>query len=302
MNFLKSILSNMLKNAVNPNCNTCDGIYNSMDVHFTSNCDNNCPFCIDFKNRSKQKCVPNVDGIVQTIVTHKDEFKDVLFLGGEPCLYLKELLDCVTTVKQKTDLKVFVTTSVPPICFKKKELFYRLIETIDGLNISAQHYDEKVGDKIRQTKSAYDRQTFYSELPPHIRKKIRVTINLVKPYFNSKKEILRLLHHYDDMDFGSILIRELQQSPKLFVSFERVMGIKLPSAYAHGCQIPLEIPGETFLTPIILKRSCSLVERSVKATWADVLKSMGKYFDIFETSPCNNFGVVWHDGSFREGW
>lgn len=29
--------------------NCCDGIYNSIDVHFTKACDNNCGFCIDKK-------------------------------------------------------------------------------------------------------------------------------------------------------------------------------------------------------------------------------------------------------------
>ena len=302
MNILKIFLSWMLGKVVNPCCNSCDGIYSSMDVHFTSTCDNKCPFCIDSKNRSNQPCIPNVEGITQTIIEHSNEFTDVLFLGGEPCLYLKELFDCVTEIKRKTNLKVYVTTSVPYICFAEKELFYKLIETIDGLNISAQHYDEKIGDEIRQTKSAYDRQAFYSQMPSHIKKKIRVTINLVKPYFSTKDEILKLLHHYETIGFGSILIRELQHSPEYFVSFEKVMGMKLPSAYAHGCQIPLKIPGETFSTPIILKRSCPVVEQSVKATWLDVLKSICKCFNIFKASPCSNFGVVWHDGSFKEGW
>ena len=31
------------------NCNCCDGIYNSFDVHFTSACDNKCAHCIDGK-------------------------------------------------------------------------------------------------------------------------------------------------------------------------------------------------------------------------------------------------------------
>ena len=29
------------------NCNCCDGIYNSFDVHFTSACDNRCAHCVD---------------------------------------------------------------------------------------------------------------------------------------------------------------------------------------------------------------------------------------------------------------
>ena len=29
------------------NCNCCDGIYNSVDVHFTEACDNKCAHCVD---------------------------------------------------------------------------------------------------------------------------------------------------------------------------------------------------------------------------------------------------------------
>lgn len=278
-------------------CNSCDGLYNSLDIHFTSHCDNKCPFCIDSNNRCTQKCIPDVKQIVTTVVEQQSKFDDVLFLGGEPCLYLEQLLDCTSQIKAQTNLKVYVTTSVPYVCYFKKELFFELIKTIDGLNISAQHYNEGIGDEIRKTHSMYNRQKFYSSLP--FKDKIRITVNLVKPYFDSKQEIINCLHHYDRMGFGSILLRELQHSPEYFVSFEKVMGIKLPSAYAHGCQTSIEIPDENFSTPIILKRSCSLVEESIKASWDDVLKS---FIKIFKAQPNNNFGVVWENGSLKEGW
>ncbi|MCR5186848.1 MAG: radical SAM protein [Clostridia bacterium] len=283
----------------NPYCNSCDGIYCSLDIHFTPTCDNRCPFCIDSKNRSQMQCKPNVDEISKTIISHEDMFNDVLFLGGEPCLYLHDLVECISRIKSETSLKVYVTTSVPYICFKEKDLFFRLVELVDGVNISAQHYDEKIGDEIRGTKSAYDRQKFYNSFPPSIKKKIRVTVNLVKPYFTKKDEILKLLHHYDEMGFGSILIRELQHAPDYFVSFEKTMNMRLPSAYAHGCQSLVDIPGENFTTPIILKRSCSLVESTVEVTWSDILKVATKFF---KPRPKNNFAVVWQDGSLRKGW
>ena len=278
-------------------CNSCDGLHNSMDIHFTSHCDNKCPFCIDSTNRCTKRCVPDVDGILKTLKEQQSKFDDVLFLGGEPCLYLQELLYCVKQIKSQTSLKVYVTTSVPYVCYTKKETFFEIIKLIDALNISAQHYNETLGDEIRKSHSKYDRQKFYASLP--YKDKIRITVNLVKPYFESKQEIINCLHHYDSMGFGSILLRELQHSPEYFVSFEKVMGMKLPSAYAHGCQTTIEIPGENFSTPIILKRSCSLVEDSVKASWDDVLKS---FIKIFKAPPNNNFGVVWENGSMTEGW
>lgn len=280
----------------NLNCNSCDGRYSSMDIHFTSHCDNNCSFCIDAINRSKTKCPPNVEEIVSTI-KKQEGFDDVLFLGGEPCIYLEELVECVKQIKAETNLKVYVTTSVPYTCFQHKEKFNELLELVDGLNISAQHYKEMVADEIRGCNSKYDRQNFYATLP--FKEKIRITVNLVKPYLDTRQEILNCIHHYDQMGFGGILLRELQHSPDCFVSFEKVMGIHLPSPYAHGCQTSIEIPGEKFTTPIILKRSCSLVEESLSESWEDVLKS---FIKMFKTPPNNKFRVVWEDGSLKEGW
>ena len=282
---------------VNMNCNSCDGCYNSLDVHFTGHCDNKCSFCIDSCNRKEMRSVPNVENIVNTITMHQKEFDDVLILGGEPCLYLRELVSCVEQIKEKTDLKVYVTTSVPYTCYTQKKTFIKLLSLVNGINFSVQHYKEEKANLIRNSISKYDRQEFYNSLPS--KNKIRITFNLVKPYFNTREEIVNCISNYDKMGFGQILIRELQHTPESFVSFEKVMGMHLPSAYAHGCQMNIKIPGESFKTPIILKRSCPVVEESLKVTWDDVLKA---FLKTFKAPPNNNFGVVWEDGSLTKGW
>jgi len=116
-------------------CNCCDGIYNSFDVHFTSACDNKCAHCIDRRFDGLGLTKPDVAAIVETVVSNAKGLDDVLFLGGEPCLYLDELLACVRQIKAKTELKVFVTTSVPEICHDRKDTFYALIEHLDGINL-----------------------------------------------------------------------------------------------------------------------------------------------------------------------
>ena len=68
--------------------NCCDGIYNSIDVHFTSACDNKCSYCIDTHYDGLKINKPDVVAIAGTIIKNQDKFDDVLFLGGEPCLYL----------------------------------------------------------------------------------------------------------------------------------------------------------------------------------------------------------------------
>lgn len=47
--------------------NCCDGIYNSIDVHFTKACDNNCGFCIDKKYKGLGLDKPNVEEIVKQL-------------------------------------------------------------------------------------------------------------------------------------------------------------------------------------------------------------------------------------------
>ena len=280
-------------------CNCCDGIYNSFDVHFTSACDNNCRHCIDKKYMGLNIPKPNVDAIVKTIVENKEGLDDVLFLGGEPCLYLNELIDCIKQLKEKTNLKLFVTTSVPKICYDKKEKFFELIELLDGLNISAQHYNEEVADDIRNVgKSKYDRQSFYSSLP--YKEKIRINLNIVKPYLYTKEDITNCLKHYDKMGFNSIKLSEIQHGKDVFVSFEKVFGINLGSAYSNGCQKYLDMDKliKGFKTPVLLKRSCFMCEDTLKSNVKDGIKILSKFF----IKPKNKYGVIYEDGSLKKGW
>ena len=279
-------------------CNCCDGKYNSFDVHFTSACDNNCRHCIDKKYMGLNIPKPNVDDIVKTIVENKEGLDDVLFLGGEPCLYLNELINCVKQLRKKTDLKLYVTTSVPKICYDEKEKFFELIELLDGINLSVQHYDEGIADEIRNVKSYYDRQKFYNSLPH--KEKIRINLNIVKPYLYTKEDLTNCLIHYDKMGFNSIKLSEIQHGKEYFVSFEKTFGIKLPSAYANGCQTYIDMDKiiKGFKTPLLLKRSCFMCEETLKASISDGLKVIGKFF----IKPNNKYGVVYEDGSLKKGW
>ena len=279
-------------------CNCCDGIYNSFDVHFTSACDNKCAHCVDTHYEGLGISKPDVAAIVQTIKYNQDGLDDILFLGGEPCLYLEELIDCIAQLRYYTKLKLYVTTSVPKICFDKKELFAEMINMLDGINLSVQHDEEVVADKIRRTKSQYDRQSFYDSLPH--KEKIRINLNIVKPYLFTRKGITKCLTHYDKMGFSSIKLSEIQHGAEFFVSFADVFDLKLKSAYANGCQMYMEmdkiIPG--FKTPLLLKRSCFLCEESLNASIADGIKMVSRIF----RKPKNKYGVIYEDGSLMKGW
>lgn len=279
-------------------CNCCDGIYNSFDVHFTSACDNKCAHCVDQCYDGLHINTPDVDAITKTIVDNSDGLEDVLFLGGEPCLYLDELIECIEKLREKTNLKLYVTTSVPKVCCDKRDRFEYLLSIIDGLNISAQHYREEVADEIRKTKSKYDRQSFYNSLP--YKEKIRINLNIVKPYLYKKEDLIECLKYYDNMGFNSIKLSEIQHGKKYFVSFEKTFGIKLKSPYANGCQTYLNMDDiiKGFNTPVLLKRSCFMCEESLKATMDDGMKVLSTLF----RKPQNKYGVVYENGQLMKGW
>lgn len=283
---------------INFKCNCCDGIYNSFDVHFTSACDNKCAHCVDQCYEGKKIVRPNVRAIVDTIIANREGLDDVLFLGGEPCLFLDELIECVSELKRCTNLKLYVTTSVPKVCYDQKEKFETLINMLDGINISAQHYREDVADQIRRTTSLYDRQAFYSSLEQ--KDKIRINLNIVKPYLYTREDIEECLKHYDKMGFNSIKLSEIQHGSDYYVSFEKTFGIKLGSPFSHGCQTYINmqeiIPG--FRTPLLLKRSCFACEETLKASFSDGVKAFTKLL----TTSKNKYGVVYEDGTLERGW
>lgn len=278
--------------------NCCDGIYNSIDVHFTSACDNRCAHCIDTRYQGLGIRKPDVKAIVSTILCNSNKFDDVLFLGGEPCLYLKDLHTCVTTIKASTNLKVFITTSIPKICYDDKDLFYDLIKKSDGINLSVQHYKEDIADDIRKTISQYDRQLFYRNLPH--KEKIRINLNIVKPYLYTKEDVANCLLHYDKMKFNEIKLSEIQHGKDCFVSFEELFNIKLGSPFYSGCQTHINTKSilPTMKTPLLLKRSCFMCEETLSASIMDGVKVAYKM--IFPSK--NNYGVVYENGLLSEGW
>jgi len=279
-------------------CNCCDGIYNSLDIHFTSACDNNFSHCVDKCFNGLNIFKPNVEAIVETIMRNQEGIDDVLFLGGEPCLYLDELLDCVKQIKQKTALKVYVTTSVPKICKTNYDTFLELLNLLDGLNLSVQHYKEDIADKIRNTISTYDRQNFYSSLPQ--KEKIRINLNIVKPYLHMKDDITACLRHYDAMGFNSIKLSEIQHGKDVFVSFEEVFGIDLKSPYSNSCQTYLDMDKilSGFKTPLLLKRSCFMCEDTLKASLEDGIKV---FINLFKSNK-NKYGIIYENGLLMKGW
>jgi Thiamine biosynthesis enzyme ThiH and related uncharacterized enzymes len=283
--------------------NACDGTYKSLDVHFTNVCDNACTFCINNGSATINDGKPDWRSMVKTILERRADFEDVLILGGEPCLFLDELMLFVTEIKKQTSLRIYCTSSVPKTCFDNKDKFYALLEALDGLNISAQHYLESKADCIRQRKSQYDRQSFYAELPH--KDKIRINLNLVKGFLDSKEEIIACLQHFDAMGFHEIRLTELQHAPKEYVSFEDMTGARLQNPYSGGCQTlinPLATLGVYTNAKIILKRSCFVCEPSRNANLRDFAKLAWKIITFPGRSFSGEYGILYEDGRTASNW
>jgi hypothetical protein len=165
---------------------------------------------------------------------------------------------------------------------------------VDGINLSVQHYKENVADEIRKTKSKFDRQAFYMSLPH--KEKIRINLNIVKPYLYTRDDITDCLIHYDKMGFNEIKLSEIQHGTKNFVSFEKVFGDKLKSPYFHGCQTYIKTG---LKTPVLLKRSCFMCEETLKASLMDGVKAL---YYMFNKKNNNKYGVIYENGTLTKQW
>lgn len=284
---------------INLKCNCCDGTLNTLDIHFTSLCDNRCNHCIDRKLSGLKGISPNpnVHKITESILSNKDNVNDVLFLGGEPCLFLDELIECVKILRDNSSLKLYVTTSVPRTCYDYKDKFFKLIELLDGINLSLQSHKEDIADEIRNCKSTYDRQLFYKIIP--YKEKIRINLNIVKPYLCTKSDIIECLMHYNKIGFKSFKLSEIS-GKDYYVSFEKLFDVKLGSPYSHGCQKLIDMKSliPDFDGEVLLKRACFISESSLNASFGDLIKSISKCF----MSSKNASRVIYEDGTITKHW
>ena len=282
------------------NVNVCDQIGSELQIHFTKNCPNKCPFCVDATNPGLEKKVnePYIGQMFKRVLEYKDKIDAVRISGGEPMLYINFLLAFIMLVKEQTDLKVYIITSIPETCYRYKDVFYSILEKCDGIAISPQHYNEDIADQIRGHKSNFDRQAFYAELP--YKEKITMNINMVKPYLCEKDEICKCIEHYNKMGFKDIKLVELFNMEDMYVNFEETFGVKLKSPFAHGCKTEFDITPwiPSYEGRFTLKRVCFMVNDKLHANLCDMFKAATR--KLFEKK--YYFGVVYEDGSLHPYW
>ncbi|HPR92141.1 MAG TPA: radical SAM protein [Candidatus Dojkabacteria bacterium] len=271
-------------------CNSCDGIYDSLDVRFTKACDNNCPFCIEHDGLSSFG-ETNVPALIES--TLSSGIKNVLILGGEPFLNPEKLRDYIIGIRPHVST-IYITTSLPKTVLSP--YLKEIMENIDGLNVSIQDTHSEKNNKIMNASSNHNRLDILRELNQLYKDKIRVNLNLVKGGLDTRWDLVDALIRLEVLfDCAHVKINELQNSED-YISYEDIMGEKLPSPFSHGCQTPIDINGINM--KLTLKRSCYNVEKSRKASLSDVVKELLS----FNRKKYNKFGVMYENGLIRKGW
>lgn len=246
---------------MNLRCNSCDGIYGSLDIRLTKRCYNHCSFCIEKKlgvsTRRKdpdtKKMLDNILTINQdlrsTLIPNQD-IESVLILGGEPLLHFEDLINLICWIKLLSKLKIYVTTSLP-VDLVTYPQFEELVTGVDGVNISyhsgwketnaAVYYGSKYNTYLETKKREY-----LVRINKRYSHKIRINLNLSKCGVNSLNDLRYALNTFAELGCNWVKINELQDSPEYYVSFEDLTEEDLPSPYAHGCESVLYYQGLTY--------------------------------------------------------
>jgi pyruvate-formate lyase-activating enzyme len=273
-------------------CNSCDGLYSdSLDVRFTKACDNACGFCIERKGLGSLGPT-NVDAMIKSTISSGKS--TILILGGEPFLQIDKLHAYVNAIRPHVK-SIYITTSLPVQLDVTNPKVLEILNWIDGLNVSIQHYDPKINNEILIARSGHDRikqlESILTVIHPSL---VRVSINLVKGFIDTKAKLLECLNVMKSIGVTYLKINELQSSD-LYVSYEDLMNTKLHSPFSGGCQHPINLDKDL---RVILKRSCFKVEESLYPSLGDIAKLL--YQRLAE--PQIDCTVLYEDGTLSEGW
>lgn len=272
--------------------NSCDGVNNSLDVRFTKACRNNCEYCID---KVGLDCLGKTNVKEMIKETNKQEVADILILGGEPFIESKKLLQYIKGI-QKEGRKIYITTSLPEECNVSNPIFLKIMDIVDGINVSFNSTDNVLNNKIFNGEKI-NRLKVLKAINKKYTDKVRVNLNLVKGVIDSMEDVRKSLEDLNNAGCKEVKFNELQHSSDLYVSFEKIMEWKLGSPYATGCQTHIGVYKD--IRTVMLKRACFIVEESLKANFQDFMKVL--YKKIFWTKRQGS-KVLYENGVISEGW
>ena len=286
------------------NVNVCDHAGSELMVHFTKACPNNCSFCIDKMNLGVATKKTNVDAIIYTIEQCKDKVTQITISGGEPFVFMDELNTLIDYLKSMTSLRVTVVTSLPKICYEQKDKFFSIVDECDEIQISLHHYVDQWADKIKGIEVDYNfmqvRKEFLKEIVERYGDKVLGMINILKPYFENKWDILQVIRKFNALGFKRLKICEMFDADDLYVDIAKTLEIKLPSPFAHGCKTEYDITGmiPEFNGKLYIKRTCFFRTKKQKASILDLIKISTRWMFAKKYF----FGVIHEDGTLAPYW
>lgn len=278
--------------------NSCDGKYGkSLDVRTTRACDNSCGFCIE-KAGLDSLGISDIPKMIENTI--KSGKREVLLLGGEPMLLGKRLLEYIKGVRNHVD-KIFITSSLPKNVNLENDYIVEILDLIDGLNCSVHHYNPSFNNFVLRASSNHDRLELLSKLTPKYGHKIRVLVNLVKGFIDSKTEIDKMVDTLISIGVKEVKFNELQHCDEsLYVSFEKVYGVKMLEPFAFGCQTVINDVINKDIN-VILKRTCKYVNPTNKeADTEDQLRKLYLYEMLGQD--LEHMQVMYENGDVYDGW
>ncbi|MBF0407508.1 MAG: radical SAM protein [Candidatus Riflebacteria bacterium] len=277
------------------NVNFCDGAQSKgLNVRFTKSCDNDCLFCID-KLGAKDLGEKSTSEMVES--TLKSGRKEILILGGEPMLRLQRVKDYIVGIRKHVE-KIYITTSLPWNMQQDVELTSEVMELIDCLNVSLQSTDNQENNKALRASNKYDRIEFLQTLIQKYPNKIRINLNLISGFIDTADKLREALGFLNKIGCTDVKIVEMQDATPFYVSFEKIMNVKFPSAYSYGCHQDISAHFPLKGTKVLLKRSCFVMSEKVKAKPIDLFKVLLKFFKRVKVEN----PIVYENACVYNGW
>lgn len=279
--------------------NYCDGsTVGHLDVRITNLCDNACTFCIAAEGMKISRKF-DLEAMIKS--TKQVSPNSISIIGGEPMLFLKNLLDYMKRVEAEvpTVKAFYITTALPFTLVRQPELFREVIDHTEVLNVSLHHFSEDVNNLVLRAKRPFNRIAELAKLlqEPGMHDKIRVHLNLARDGIETARDLNAALYTLKEMGVKEVKVNELMNAPDDYVSFEEITGIKLPNPYSGGCSTSLDYFPDM---KINLKRSCFVVEPSRNANTLDLLKLYVKQDRRHELEATQR--VLYEDGELTTHW
>jgi organic radical activating enzyme len=287
--------------------NNCDGSGSDpyINICFTRNCPHRCIFCCADNDTTLD--VPDIEAIADSVISIG--WKHVVIEGGEPLLFPKELKLFIKLIRPHVkDITMF--TSLPETIKGKDDEVLKIIDLIDGTNISMLHNNFYKAHEMRG--GIGECSNWRNELIKNLAKRtsnFRVSMLLTKGYLETQKDVSNALVDFYAMGVKNIKLGEISKSD-LFVPLSDVFpSIDFSSPCWNGCSKLLKKPPKDLLLPglllnnrtLLLKQVCHLNQNKILPTIKDKLKLSLR--DIkWKFTGQFNYLVIYSDGTIASSW